>query len=243
MTPLSGPSHSTALAMLYWTYLHSSRIFKRKSWWLLAGASVLWAVMAPHVAVTPTEGLEILITQLMPLCALFYGAGLIREEIEDQTLTYSFSSPTQRHWIYGARLTAAALPIAVLAGPPLLAFTMNTQGIDPGTVLLGALLSSLGYCAIFGILGQITQRPTWFGLIYLLLWESGASALPGLFSRFTFTHHLQTLMGIRATTGTFGPLTDATTPTESMVVLICMTGFGLLAGGILAARRSFYLRR
>ena len=205
--------------------------------------SVIWALAAEQAAQTPREGLEVLITQLVPLGALFFGTGLIREEIEDQTLTYAFSAPIGRHWIYGARVAAVALPLALLAAPPLIVFFIKAHDVSATMCISAALFSSLGYCGIFGILGQVAQRPTWFGLLYLLIWESGASRLPGFFSRLTYTHHLQTLMGMRAETSRFGALTDSTTVSESLIVLIVVTSVGLVGGGLLAAKRSFYLKK
>ena len=53
---------------------------------------------------------------LVPLAALLYASGMIRDEVEEQTLTYLLVRPLPRRALYITKLLATYLLVAALAG-------------------------------------------------------------------------------------------------------------------------------
>ena len=187
--------------------------------------------------------LSYLLTRFIPLLALFYGTAVIREEIEDQTLTYSFSRPVPRQWIYGARMLAAACPLLLLGLGPVLYISSQANGMHMLSIVGVTFLSSVCFCGAFGLLGQLTRRPAWIGLVYLIVWEVVVSKLPGLISRFTLTAHIESAAQL-GQNKLFGKFAVETVDQGTAWLVLSVTAIGLLAlGGAIAARRSFQIPR
>lgn len=119
---------------------------------------------------------------LVPLCALILASGMIRDEVEGQTITYLLIRPLPRPSIYLAKLLAAWSVSVLLT----LVFTSTLLGViywgDPG--LWGAVLplhamrvtalsalALLVYTAIFGGLSLIVRWVLPFGVAYIVFFE------------------------------------------------------------------------
>jgi ABC-2 type transport system permease protein len=135
---------------------------------------------------------------LVPLSALLFTAGMIQDEVEDQTLTYLLIRPFPRWAIYATKLFATlAVAIALTA-----VFTTVTLGaIHWGedefwtTVLasraprIAALLalSLWAYGSIFGLLGLFLRRSLVAGVAYVIVFE-------GVFANIDFIVRKLTVM-------------------------------------------------
>ncbi len=159
-------------------------------------------------------GGSILFSLVFPVVAIVIAAGVLGSERRDQTLSFIALRPIPRFAIAGSKVLAAIVAgFAVNAiGAIALAASHTVRYGDPqlfAGLLVGALVATAAYAAIFVPVGFLTDRGVIIGMAYLLVFENGvAFALPGLASMSPWR------LGIAA----FGALTpDAATYTTEFV--------------------------
>jgi ABC-2 type transport system permease protein len=135
---------------------------------------------------------------LAALTALLYAAGMIQDEVEEQTLTYLLLRPLPRWALYVTKFLATWLVTSLLTcGFTILTLVViwwNTpelwSEVLPGRALKIAALMALaqsGYCALFGAMSLLTRRAMIGGLIYIFAFE-------GLLANFPFVTRQLTIM-------------------------------------------------
>jgi len=119
---------------------------------------------------------------LIPLTALIFAAGMVQDDVEEQTLTYLLVRPVPRWLIYLCKL-AATFSVALLRGLIFMTATLVLiywgdaslwKSIVPGRALLIAALlalSVLAYVTIFGALSLWVRRTMAVGAIYIVIFE------------------------------------------------------------------------
>jgi ABC-2 type transport system permease protein len=183
-------------------HLRGRRLLVLSLLFLLPSALVLVVRLAPHAP--PPGHLEFaFIFNLIPhalatLTALLYAAGMVQDEVEEQTLTYLLLRPLPRWTIYLTKYIATVLVTSTLTA----VFTIVTYVVIywntdelwtevlPGRALqtVGLLaLSQVGYCAMFGALGMFTRRALISGLAYIVVFE-------GLLASFNSVIRMLTVM-------------------------------------------------
>ena len=230
-TPPLPPGHHLQAA-IFWTGFHLRRKLRRRNFKLFAGGAALLYVLARYGGRFSPEDLGQLYAVVFPgVLSLFFGTGVMREEIEDQTLTYSFSRPVGRAWLYAARTLASVAPVALITVP--LAFLAGT-GTGPQTATsfaLAAFLGTAAYGALFALAGQLIKWPTWFGLVFLLFWELSVSQVPGFLGRLTLLSHVRGIAGLAPTGNPWIALWEAPTMPVAIAVLLGVTTVLLVIGG------------
>ncbi len=231
-------------AAIFWTRFHLRRKLRRRNFKLFAAGSVLLylALVFPGRA-SPEDLGQLFAIYLPGLLSLFFGTGVMREEIEDQTLTYSFSRPVGRAWLYAARTLASVAPVALITVP--LAFISGT-GTGPQTAIhyaLAAFLGTAAYGALFALAGQLIKWPTWFGLVFLLFWEGGVSQVPGFLGRLTLVSHTRGIANLSPGDSPWIALWEAPSVPVAIAVLLAATAFLLFIGGQLVRGREFVLSK
>lgn len=180
---------------VFWAGFHLGRNLRRRG-------TLLWVISVPLLIglmrlgfEVPTDAVgQLVIVYLVPLMSLAFGGGVLREEVEDQTLTYGFTRPVDRAALYLARLSAAAGPVAIAALPAVL---FAADDIMQGLGLVAAVvLGVAAHCAMFGLWGLLTKRPSWIGLVFVLVWEQALQNVPGWLSRAALRTHLRNLGGL-----------------------------------------------
>ncbi len=233
---------SPVSTFFFWTLLHARRSLTTK---LVVVACLIPALLwlnGDRFSVTSLNGVaEGLVTGLLPLMALLYGSGVIREEVEQQTLTYSLIRPLPRQLLYASRLLAAALPLAASVIPGILVISvLSDNRMSWVSLSAAATLGAFAYVALFALVGQFARRPLGVGLIFMV-WESGASKVPGIFGEMTLTRHVGTFAGIPQdiimSSGEVG------NPWLALAALIVITGALIAIGAEVTARRGFTLPR
>jgi ABC-2 type transport system permease protein len=177
---------------------------------------------------------------LVPLTALLYGAGMIHDEIEEQTLTYLLVRPLPKWGIYLTKLLAIMLLTMVIAT---FFTTLNYVAVFWGEPnLWGEIvprramqvsgitcLALVAYCSIFGCLGFITRWPLVVGIGYIALFEGLLANVDFAIRRLTVNYYFRVL--VQDWVGRSMPdwkLNPGDVPTSSTCVL-------LLLGASLAA--------
>jgi ABC-type transport system involved in multi-copper enzyme maturation permease subunit len=191
----------------------------------------------------------------VPVLAVFYGTGLLADEVEDRTITYLFTRPLRREAVflgkylaYLASTIAVILPSVVLVWLAIAPIGGNLgQGFPDLAQDLGILALGLAaYGAVFGWAGARLRRPLVIGLAFVFGWEAFVMALPGYLKRLSVAFHVQGLVPHAMPTDS--PLQvmqtlfqENPTVAESLIGLGLITAIALWAGARTAARREFVL--
>ena len=226
----------------FWAGFHLVRNLRRRGTlvWVL-GLPLLAAAMRLGFGVPADVIGELVLVYLVPLMSLAYGGGVLREEVEDQTLTYGFTRPVDRAGLYVARLAAAAGPVLLATVPA--AALAATDVVDGLRLVAAALLGTLAHTAMFGLWGLLMRRPTWIGLAYVLVWEQSLEKVPGWLANFTLRTQLRNLGGLDLPgLGPFGSA-DPGPWWLSALVLPVIAGVCVVLAGMLVRRRELVLTR
>lgn len=158
----------------------------------------------------PTDALELALVLnllphgLAPLTALLYAAGVVRDEVEEQTLTYLLMRSVPRWAIYAVRLAAAmcitVLVVAVATAALYAAIFWGTPELW-GDVLpyraaraaAAMAVGQVGYCALFGFLGLFARRSLIVGLGYIAAVEGFLGNIDFMLRKVTVVYYVRTL--------------------------------------------------
>jgi ABC-2 type transport system permease protein len=144
--------------------------------------------------VAPSLGLEFMLVYLLipqallPIVALVYAAGIIRDEQEEQTLTYLLIRPIPRWAIYSlkllATLTATVILVSVFTAFTFFAIYVGRHEPISESCMrcLKAIavhdLAVIAYCCLFGLVSLYTSRALVFGIVYTAIFEGLIANLP-----------------------------------------------------------------
>ena len=178
---------------------------------LLFSLPVVFALLAqrysPRYDAEATETILVfgLIPQtLLPLTALVFASGMIRDEIEEQTLTYLLIRPLPREAIYLVKLAATFTVTAVLTT----IFTLLTYlVIDwnepdlwgevfpwmPLQTSAAMLLALAAYGSIFALLSVFTSRTLVFGVGYIIIFEGVIANIEFVVRKLTIMYQFRVL--------------------------------------------------
>jgi ABC-2 type transport system permease protein len=142
---------------------------------------------------------------LLPLAALWYGSGMIQDEIEDQTLTYLLVRPVRRWAIYLAKLLATVLITGLLATIFCLAtyaaIYVNDAGVSKERIAVRALqtaalfaLALCAYCSLFGCLSLFFRRSLMLGVVYIGVFEGFIANIPFVVRDVTVMYYFRLLV-------------------------------------------------
>jgi ABC-2 type transport system permease protein len=140
---------------------------------------------------------------LATLTALLYAAGMIQDEVEEQTLTYLLLRPLPRWALYLTKFTATVLVTSGLT----VAFTTLTYVVIwwntpelwsdvPERALKTAAvmaLAQVGYCSLFGAFGLLTRRALIAGLIYIVACEGILASFDSVIRTLTVNYYFRVL--------------------------------------------------
>jgi ABC-2 type transport system permease protein len=140
-----------------------------------------------------------------PLTILLFASGMIRDEQEDQTLTYLLVRPVPRWAIYLTKLLAAICVAWVLTVFGLAATLLTLwagSGEPPAAdafyrfswMSLSFLLLIAANGAVFGFLGILLRRSLIIGAIYIAVFEGFLANFPFILRKITAMHYFQCII-------------------------------------------------
>jgi ABC-2 type transport system permease protein len=200
--------------------------------------------------------LNLLPNALAPLTALLYAAGVVQDEVEEQTLTYLLLRPLPRWALYVTRLAAAlVVTVALTAVFTTLALVVVWWGTPEllGEVLPGRAakvaallaLAQVGYVAVFGAVGLLTRRALIAGLAYIVLFEGILANVEWVARRLTVMYYFRVL-AVRwlDPAGAKAWSLEATAPDAGACVraLLGAAAVLVLLGAWLTMRREFRMK-
>src|SRR5262249_34785754 len=200
---------------------------------------------------------------LAPLTALLYAAGVVADEVEEQTLTYLLLRSVPRWELYLTKLLATlcvttllvaaavtALYAAIYAGTPEFWDEALPRAVRAVAVMA---LAQVGYCALFGFLGLYTRRSLIAGIGYIVAIEGVLANLDFVGRAMTVVYYVRTLTlrwldlpaeQLRRCQQAWG-MTDLTKLPSSGECVLALLWFGVvvsLLSALLFARSEFRVK-
>ena len=149
---------------------------------------LLIRTLSEEAALDRLAGMIILVyfPLLVPIISLIVASGVLGAERRDGTLSFLVLRPIPRWVIAAAKAAAAVIVAGGLNAFGALALTVS-YAVETGNwnlvvpLLVGGLLATVIYAAIFVPLGFFTDRAVLVGLLFVFVFENGiVSALRGL---------------------------------------------------------------
>lgn len=177
----------------------------------------------------------VVLSVLLPLASLIFGAMAVGQEIEDGTLAYTLAKPTARWRIVVTKglvawlaTLATILPGIWLSGRIVLGSA--THPLVRGFTV-GLAVAALLYCIGFMALSLYTRRALILGLLYVIGWEGSLSRLFAgtrtLSVREYATSIAEAVSGIRLREALTSPLGVSTAVWLSAAALVVLTTFAI----------------
>lgn len=182
----------------------------------------------------------LMLTFFLPIMALVYGASMIRNEIDDRSITQVITSPLDRRFAYLGyylALVGALSLVLVLIGAVGWSAYFFLDGLDGDAVSLlpsySAILviGSVVYSSLFLALGVLLKQPIYLGLLYVFVWEGFIGSLPGSIGEVTVRQQLRVIASQWIDHGNITFVSGDTM--ASSVALILITLVTLLLGAVM----------
>jgi len=118
----------------------------------------------------------LIVTALLPLTAVLLSTAALGSEIEDGTIVYLLSKPSERWRILTGKLLAAwGATTAIVVASALVGGVVALAGKDEWSILGGFVVAlavgSLAYSSLFLMLSLFTSRALLAGISYAFIWE------------------------------------------------------------------------
>ena len=174
---------------------------------------------------------------VLPIMAMIFGASMIRNEIDDRSITQVITSPIDRRisylGYYLALIVVLAMSLVVITAVGWAGYYLVSGLTGDAVGLLFAylavlMLGTMVYSSFFLVMGVVLKQPIYLGLIYAFIWEGFIGTFPGAIGNFTIMHQLRVIASSQIHYGSItGFSGDAGV---SLISLIVFTGFLLLLG-------------
>lgn len=239
------------LVGVYALTLHSTRklLFGRKTVITLLVILFVAAVMgyAGSQSDAPFEdGTNLLDTLIlfffMPVMAMIFGSSLIRDEIDDKSITHVATAPLDRAFSYlGYYLPlgiAVSVAMAAISSVGMFVF-FGQHRLDSDVLELYAeflalvVIGSFVYSSLFLAISVLFNRPVMVGLFYAFIWEGFIGSLPGAIQSASIKHYLRSVGSGWVDFGSIGRWDEASSVGASAVLLLALTVILLVLGAYL----------
>ena len=111
---------------------------------------------------------------MVPILSLVLASSTLGQLVEDETLVYLWIRPNPR-WMLAlaAWLASATVAVPMTVVPLTVAAAVGSGGDSAaiGAVAASIALASIGYTAVFTLVGLLLRRALIWGLLYVFIWE------------------------------------------------------------------------
>lgn len=137
----------------------------------------------------------------LPVMAMIYGSSLVRDEMDDRSITAVVTSPTDRVVAFFAYYLGLAISVStimlLIMSAGFLSFFGNV-GLGGTGDLIGPFLAlmvigAFAYSALFIMVSVLFSKPIYFGLFYAFIWEGFIGSIPGRISWLSIKHYLRSM--------------------------------------------------
>ena len=239
----AAPSFIQSLHGLWLLTWKSSLAWRRTVLWvaaLLANPLLAWLSIPPGSGEAFLDWtVHLYLDLLIPLLCLVVCGGMIRDEVQDDTLGFLITRPITRARLYLAKYLCQLpwLQAVALVNGGLLMLVGMRVGVEEVSslawrVLAGGALAVLVYGALGGLFGLITRRYIVLGLVYGFIVEVGIGHIPTNINSLSMMRHVQTLLaGHPAVADRYGWSADGAV--TGVLIMLGATLVALGAGAVL----------
>jgi ABC-2 type transport system permease protein len=124
----------------------------------------------------------------LPLLALVYSSGIVRDEMEEQTMTYLLIRPIPKPALYLVKLFATLTTTLVLTALlTVVAYAFVYTGVDAGQenvthrcieAVKVHSLAVVAYCCLFALVSLLTKQALMVGVLYIVVFEGVLANMP-----------------------------------------------------------------
>jgi ABC-2 type transport system permease protein len=173
----------------------------------------------------------VILSFIMPIVAMIYGASLIRNEIDDKSITQVVTAPLDRAVSYLGYFLSLVISLSVimilicLVG--WLAFFAQ-KGMGGAAGILAsmcalAVIGTVAYSSLFMMTGVLFKRPIYFGLFFAFIWEGFVGSVPGAIGKYTIKHLIRSMGSGWVDHGSLGSYADASSGAGFILAfLVCL---------------------
>jgi ABC-2 type transport system permease protein len=176
----------------------------------------------------------------MPVMAMIFGSSLMRDEIDDKSITHVATAPLDRAFSYVGYYLPLAIAVSVsmvmISSVGMLAFFGQHTGVGSESLnvyldfVVLVVIGSFVYSSLFLAISVLFSKPVLVGLFYAFIWEAGIASLPGAIQNASIKHYLRSIGSGWMNYGDISTWSQASGVVESAVLLLGLTVFLLLLG-------------
>ncbi len=184
----------------------------------------------------------------MPVIAMIYGSSLLRDEMDDRSITQVVTSPLDRLVIYtgyylGLAVSVSAIMLLVLTAGFLSFFgrlgidgdALSVYGSMAGLMVIGSFV----YSALFMMVSVLIERPIYFGLFYAFIWEGFIGSIPGRIRLLAVKHYVRSIGEQWIDFGDISSFEGASPVGDSAWVLLLLAVVLFVLGAYLFREKEF----
>lgn len=183
----------------------------------------------------------------MPVMAMIYGSSLVRDEMDDRSITAIVTSPMERvitfvGYYIGLAVSVCIIMLLILTAGFLSYFGSigfdGTGGIYGPFVAL-MIIGAFSYSALFIMVSVLFSKPIYFGLFYAFIWETFIGSIPGRISLLTVKHYVRSIGSEWIVYGDISEYKNATSVSDSAIVLTVFIIVTFAIGAFLFRDKEF----
>lgn len=203
----------------------------------------------PQRLATGSDLLDLfVISFFLPLMSMIFGSSLIRDEIEDKSITNVLTAPISRTkmflgYYFSIVIVSAFAVLLIFTSGFITYFSITGADMDALSIYIGMggliPLGALVYSSLFILVSIIIKRSLYFGLFYVFIWEGFVGSLPGNIRLVSIRHYLRSIGKDMIHYGTISIYRDASGIGDSLQVLLILTVVLLILGIILFRKKEF----
>jgi ABC-type transport system involved in multi-copper enzyme maturation permease subunit len=230
----------------------NKKLLTNRRWLIVAVVAALIGVVMGYSATLTKDALMggsdmlnlLVLSFLLPILSMIFGASIIRNDIDDRSITQVLTSPVDRRVSYlGYYLSLLTVLIAALLLILLVGWTGFYLVAGSGGSAIGMLaayagvlvLGAIVYSSLFLVMGVVLKQPIYLGLFYVFIWEGFVGSLPGAIGEFTIMHQLKV---IAAGQIPYGSIADTQGDALASLVALAVASIVLLVLGAFALREK-----
>jgi ABC-2 type transport system permease protein len=221
------------------------KLLTNRRWIVILLLAVLVGVVMGYSASLTSNALDqgsdllnlLVLSFMLPIMAMIFGASMIRNEIDDRSITQVITSPVDRRisylGYYLALITVLGLSLFVVATVGWSGYYLvsgisgNAAGLLIGYLVV-ILFGAIVYSSLFLVMGVVLRQPIYLGLIYAFVWEGYVGTLPGVVGSLTIMHQLRVIASSLISYGSISGF--AGDVAASLVSLLVLTAVLLFLG-------------
>ncbi|MGM0404673.1 MAG: ABC transporter permease [Thermoplasmatota archaeon] len=248
---------SEKLFALYSMIKASTRkgIINKKFWMVIlviifvSGVMGYAASQKPHGFDEGSDFLDFLVISFfLPLITMIFGSSIISDEIEDKSITHVLISPLSRTKIYMGYFISLTLTSVIAMGLIITSGFLTYFGIiglnlDALQIYLSMIslvvIGSVVYSSIFILISILIEKPLYFGLFYVFIWEGFVGSLPGKVKLVSVRHHIRSIGKELIDYGSIANYGEASSLWSSLQALSIIVVILLVLGILLFRNKEF----